>query len=81
VCVAGGESAAAQAGQRVRLVPGAADAEGHFQGLLVTRLRLREGTADPAQRPYLDERVGLATQVTEVPIALLSPPGPGCVGG
>ena len=49
--VADGQGAAAQAGQCVRLVPGAGDGAGQFQGLLVAPLSLREFTADPVQRP------------------------------
>ena len=45
--VAGGQGAAAQASQRVRLVPGAGDCAGQVQGLLVTLLSLRDVTAEP----------------------------------
>ena len=68
VGVAGGQGAAAQAGQRVRLGPGAGDGAGQFQGLLVAPLSLREVTADPVQRPCLVERLGLATPVAEVAV-------------
>lgn len=45
--VAGGQGAAAQAGQCVSLVPGAGDGAGQVQGLLMAPLSLREVTADP----------------------------------
>jgi hypothetical protein len=45
--VAGGRSAAAQAGQRGGLAPGTADRAGQFQGLLVTRLSLGGFTVEP----------------------------------
>jgi hypothetical protein len=49
--VAGGQVAAAQAGQRVRLVPGAGDSAGQFEGPPVTPLSLGEVSADPVQCP------------------------------
>ena len=49
--VAGGQGAAAQAGQCVCLVPGAGNSAGQVQGLLVKSLGLRQVTADPVQRP------------------------------
>ena len=64
--MAGGDGAAAQAGQRVRLVPGAGDGAGQVQGLLVRPLSLREVTVDPVQRPSLVERLGLTSPVAEV---------------
>jgi hypothetical protein len=45
--VAGGRSAAAQAGQRGGLAPGTADRAGQFEGPLVTRLSLGGFTAEP----------------------------------
>ena len=65
---AGGDGAAAQAGQRVSLVQGAADRAGQFQGLPVTPLGLREVTAHPVQRPCLVERLGLTAPVAEVAV-------------
>jgi hypothetical protein len=64
--VADSQGAAAQAGQCVRLVPGASDGAGQFQGLLVAPLSLCEVTADPVQRSYLVERLGLTAPVAEV---------------
>ena len=64
--VAGGRSAAAQAGQRVGLVPGTADRAGQFQGLLVTRLSLGGFTAEPVQRPCLIKHLSLTTPVADV---------------
>ena len=64
----GGKSAAAQAGQCVRLVRGGGDSAGQFQGLLVAPLSLREVTVDPVQRPSLVERLDLAIPVTEVAV-------------
>jgi hypothetical protein len=64
--VTGRHGAAAQAGQRVRLVPGAGDGAGQVQGTLVRPLSLREVTADPVQCPSLVERLGLASPVAEV---------------
>ena len=55
--MAGGQGAAAQAGQCVRLVPGAGDGAGQVQGLLVAPLSLREVTDDPVQRPFVVERL------------------------
>ena len=66
--VAGGQGAAAQAGQCVRLGPGAGDGAGLFQGLLVALLRLREVAADPMQRPFLVEHLKLTDLVTEVTV-------------
>jgi hypothetical protein len=48
-----GDGAAAQSGQRVRLVPGSADGTGQFQGLLVMRPRPGGLTPEPVQRPCL----------------------------
>jgi hypothetical protein len=64
--VAGGQGAAAQAGQGVRLVPGVGDGAGQVQGLLVIPLGLCEVTADPVQRPDRIERLGLAPPAAEV---------------
>jgi hypothetical protein len=63
--VAGGHGAAAQAGQRVSLVPRFAGLAGQVQGLLVTPVSLREVTADPVQRPSLVERRDLSTPVAQ----------------
>jgi hypothetical protein len=43
--LAGGQGAAAQAGQRVSLGPGAGEGAGQFQGLLVAPFSLREVAA------------------------------------
>ena len=64
--VAGGQGAAAQAGQCVSLGQGVSDGAGQFQGLLVASLSLREVTAAPVQRPFLVERFGLTGPVAEV---------------
>jgi hypothetical protein len=53
--IAGGQGAAAQAGQRVSLVPGAGDSAGEFQGLPVAPFSLRDFTADQVQRAGLVE--------------------------
>ena len=66
--MADGQGAAAQAGQCVRLVPGAGDGAGQVQGPLVAPLSLREVTADPVQRPSLVERSYLTAPVAEVAV-------------
>jgi hypothetical protein len=66
--VAGGQSAPAQAGERVSLVPEAGDSAGQLQGLPVAPFSLREFAADPVQRPSLVERLGLAAPVAEIPV-------------
>src|SRR5262249_44262658 len=62
----GGDGAAAQAGQRAGLVPGAGDGAGPFQGLLVALPGAGELTAGPVQRPDFIEHLGLAAPVAEV---------------
>jgi hypothetical protein len=65
---AGSQGAAAQAGQRSRLVPGAVDGAGQAQGLPVAPFGPRVVTSDPVQRPALVERRDLATSVAEVAV-------------
>ena len=66
--VAGRQGAAAQPGQRVRLVPGAGSIPGQFPGQLVTPFSPRQVTAGPVQRPSLVECRGFGTPVTEVTV-------------
>jgi hypothetical protein len=66
--VAGGQSAPAQAGERVSLVPRAGDSSSQLQGLPVAPFSLREFAADPVQRPSLVERLGLAAPVADVAV-------------
>ena len=78
----GGQGAAAQAGQRVSLVPGVGESAGQFQGLPVTPLSLGKVTVDPVQRPSLVERAGLSAPVADVAVdvqGLLQGPGRGRV--
>ena len=64
--VAGGQGAAAQANQRVRLVRWAVNDAGQVQRLPVARLGLREVTGDSVQRPALVERFGHTTLNADV---------------
>ncbi len=66
--VAVGHGAAAQAGQRVSLIPEDGDSSGQFQSLQVTSFSLREFTPDPEQRPPFIERCGLAGPTAEVAV-------------
>ena len=62
--VAGGQGAAAQAGQRVGLVPGAADLAGQVQGLLVTRLAWSRSPRTRCSVP-----VSLSASASAAPVA------------
>jgi hypothetical protein len=66
--VAGGRGAAAQAGQRLGLIMGAADGTGEVQCLLVTLLGTVKIAADPVQRPFFVERLGFTLPVAEVAV-------------
>src|SRR5450755_1620065 len=65
---AGGQGAAAQAGQRLGLIPGAIDHAGQVPCLPVTGRCLVEVTAEPVQRPRLIERLSLTAPVAEVTV-------------
>ena len=62
------QRAAAQAGQRVCLIPGDADLAGQVKRPLVTRPGPVEIASEPVQRPRLVERLGFGAAIADFPV-------------
>ena len=62
------QRAAAQAGQRVCLIPGDADLAGQVKRPLVTRPGPVEIASEPVQRPRLVKRLGFGAAIADFPV-------------